>query len=390
MEEKKPIKVKVALILIPVVIILLIAAVVALVILTKDMQAKEEAKPETSQTTEIIDEDDYIYTKDIEKVVLKYYEGYNMASMERDDNKLVPENKVELNEKELKVVAPLINSLKEIKVKKGTEEYEHIIYDHMVDIYKLEINDDFDLYIGTEYGCTEKAEKYFEVPEELALKIKEIADKNSEENLYEKIGGTQFTIIAEDGQLEVTDEDDIKELANFKYYLLNDNQKNDELFADEEISYTLNSDNKKIEIFNASVISKLYDETKSYIYCDGLAELVDRIYGNSNVKIVDENVDKIIINYKDKEEIVEDKEEIEKLLKAFKRQTYKEYGYTKEMSEESFDEKDIKIHVGDTMYIIPDDEDDRYYIDEDGTVYSIGYLLDEEIEKYFETIFGNK
>lgn len=100
------------------------------------------------------------------------------------------------------------------------------------------------------------------------------------------------------------------------------------------------------------------------------------------------NVGKIKVTYKSKEYIIEDQNKIEELLKAFKNLGYRDYNYLKSMSESDFDDNDIKIYVNNTKYIIPGDVGygSRFFGDEDGKLYDVSGLGNNELEKYFREL----
>lgn len=58
------------------------------------------------------------------------------------------------------------------------------------------------------------------------------------------------------------------------------------------------------------------------------------------------------------------------------------------MSEDSFDENDIKIYVNNIKYIIPGDSGygSRFYVDEYGKLYDVSGLHNSNLEKYFKEL----
>ena len=58
------------------------------------------------------------------------------------------------------------------------------------------------------------------------------------------------------------------------------------------------------------------------------------------------------------------------------------------MSESDFDDNDIKIYVNTAKYIIPGDigYGSRFYVDEDGKLYDVSGLENNELEKYFKEL----
>lgn len=54
------------------------------------------------------------------------------------------------------------------------------------------------------------------------------------------------------------------------------------------------------------------------------------------------NVNKVIVIYKNKEDVIDNQDKIWELLKEFKNLEYNDYNYLKSMRKSSFDENDIR------------------------------------------------
>ena len=329
----------------------------------------------------------YIYNEEIESIVIKYYEGYNIATGNIISD-TIPLNQIELEINDLKEVSNLINNLTKVEYSKDDEMYGHMQYDYICDYYKLEINDIFTIYIGDQYGIVEGNNDYFKVPEALYKKVLEIVQKYNEKNVYKKINSEKISIIFNEEIFEVTDEQQLRELSNYQYYIIN---ASDDDFKTEKIAYTLDlSDGRKIDIYFASVLSCIYygNGTHEYIYTGNLENYVEKIFENSKVKMSTNNVNKIIVTYKNKEYVIDNQDKIEELLNEFKNLKYNDYNYLNSMSESSFDENDIKIYVNNSKYIIPGNSSwgSRFYIDEDGKLYDVSGLYNNNLETYFREL----
>ena len=330
---------------------------------------------------------EHIYNKKINSITIKYYEGYNYATGEAISDS-IPLNKIKLKSKDLKEVSRLIKKLSKVKYSKNSEEYGHMQYDHLVDMYRLEINNSFIIYIGEEYGITDSTKDYFRVSKRLYNKISDIAKKNSKKNLYKKINSNKITIIHGKEKYEVTDKEELKKISNFNYYFIKGNDKE---FEGEEVAYTLDlHDGRKIKVYNASVLSWIYykDGTHKYIKTRGLEEYLDQIFENRKVKIIKDDVNKIDVTYKNKRYTIDDQNKIKELLKSFKNFKYNDYDYLKSMKESDFDANDIMIYVNNSKYIIPGNSGiaNRYYIDEDGKFYDVSGFENSKTEKYFKKL----
>ena len=326
-------------------------------------------------------EGNYIYNEDIKSITIKYYEGYNFGTGDaiRDT---IPLNTINLKSDDLNELSKLIKVLTKVKYSKYDERYRHIPYDYLLDNYKLEINGNFIIYIGDQYGIVAEKNDYFKVPEELYNKILKITQNYNEQNLYKKINSTKITIISEQEKFEVTDEEQLNQLSNYQYYVINASDKDFENLG--KIAYTLDlNDGRKIDTY-LGVLSCIYYEngTHEYIYTGNLENYVEKIIGNSKVKLNTNTVTSIIVTYKNKEYIIDNKDKILEILKELKNLKYDDYDYLKSMSEADFDENDIKIFVNNSKYIIF--ENQCFYIDEDGKWYFVSELYN--LEKYFKDL----
>lgn len=386
MEEIKQIKVslKTAIIILCIIAILIIGIVIVIKCVVKEDKTFS-SNPNSSGIDQTDEEGNYIYNEEIKSITIKYYEGYNIATGDIISD-TIPLNTINLKSDDLNEVSKLIKVLTKVKYSKDDEIYSHIQYDYMCDNYELEINGNFIIYIGDQYGIVDEKNDYFKVPEELYNKISKIIQNYNEENLYKKINSTKITIISEQKKFEVTDGEQLSQLSNYQYYVINASDKD---FETEEIAYTLDlNDGRKIDIYFASVLSCIYYEngTHEYIYTGNLENYVEKIFENSNVKLNTNTVTSIIVTYKNKEYIIDNKDKISEILKEFKNLKYNDYDYLNSMSEANFDENDIKICVNNSKYIIPGNSSwgSRFYIDEDGKLYDVSGLYN--LEKYFKDL----
>ena len=388
MKESKNIKISLmtAIIITCIIIIIILGLIVAFSKITK-----EEKLPDVNMQADVVSQkesnENYIYNKEIQSIVINYYEGYNMATGDAISG-TIPLNTINLKSNDLNEVSKLIKALTKVEYSKDDEMYGHIQYDHICDQYKLEINNDFIIYIGDEYGIADEKKEYFKVPKELYNKILEIVKKYNEDNLYKTINSEKITIICNQEKLEVNDVEQLKELSNYKYYVINASDKD---FKNEEVAYTLDlNDGRKIEVYFASVLSCIYYEngTHEYIYTGALENYVEKIFKNSKVKLNTNDVEKIKVTYKNKEYIIDDQNKIEVLLREFKNLQYNDFNYLNSMDESNFNSDDIKIYVNNSKYIIPGDSGyaSRFYIDENGKFYDISGLYNNNLEKYFKEL----
>lgn len=144
MEENKQIKVslKTVIIIICIIAVLVIGIIVAIKCAVKENRTVSSNSSGISQT-----EESYIYNEEIKSITIKYYEGYNIASGDIISD-TIPLNTINLKFDDFNEVSNLIKVLTKVKYTKDDEIYSHIQYDHICDEYKLEINDNFIIYIG--------------------------------------------------------------------------------------------------------------------------------------------------------------------------------------------------------------------------------------------------
>lgn len=221
--------------------------------------------------------EEIIYDKKIESINIKYYEGYSFSKGEELNNK-IPQNTINLESENLNEVSQQIS---EIKGLKSSAAYDNIKVNYICDSYKLEINDDFTIYIGEKYGIVGNNKIYFEVPEELYKKLSEIVKKYNEENLYKKINADKITIIKKEEKLELTDKEQIERISNFEYYVVNSKEED---YKKEEPVYKLDlNDGRILDIYKASVVGCMNnkDGSKEYImYKGSLWNYVKNIFEN--------------------------------------------------------------------------------------------------------------
>ncbi len=390
MEEnnQRKVSLKTVIIIIMIIAILIIGIVIIIKGIVKDNKTFN-SNPNSNEIKETDEEETYICNEDIKSITIKYYEGYYIASGDAIyDN--IPLNTINLESDDLKEISKLIKGLTKFKYSEDDEISEHI-HHQVVDKYKLEINDNFIIYIASQYGkVAETEDDYFKVPEELYNKISEIAQNYNNENLYKKINSTKITIISGQEKLEVTNEAQLNRLSNFQYYVTN---VPDEVFENEEVIYTLDlNDGRKIDIYLASILSCIYyeDGTHEYIYTGMLENYVKQIFNDIKEKIEKSKVDletgivnKIIVTYKNREYIIDDKDKISEILEEFKNLEYFNIDNFKSSLEEELNNKyDIHIYVNNTEYIIH--QISRFYIDKDGKLYNVSEL--SNLEEYFKEL----
>ena len=192
---------------------------------------------------------------------------------------VIPSNTMEVNGEDLAKLSEILTELSMITADSDSEEYDHIIYDHIMDYYELTINDDQVLCIGDEYGVDISSGEVFAVPEELFDTVESLAEDYSKNNVYKSLGAEQITVTNMDGkEIEITDPDQFEMLKSYEYYVINADA---ETFEEEKIAYVMDLHNgDTLEVHFAGVTAKLNhaDGTFEYVHIQGMEDYLDCIF----------------------------------------------------------------------------------------------------------------
>ena len=233
---------------------------------------------ETATETETKSNTGNIVTSDVESVSIRYYVGYNVASGDMISS-AIPCQTVEVSGEDLAKLAELLPELSKVTTDPSSEDYEHLIYDHIMDYYELIINGDFVLQIGNEYGVVVSSDDVFAVPAELYDTVDSIAEEYNEKNVYSTLDVDQVTVTNKHGEvLEITDPEQLEKIRTIKYYTIN---ADDKFFEGETNAYVMDLHNGDIlKIHFASVIGKLChaDGSSEYVYIRGMEDYLNSIY----------------------------------------------------------------------------------------------------------------
>ena len=219
-----------------------------------------------------------IVTAEVEGVSVRYYNGYNIATGDIISD-TIPCNTVEVSGDALTGLSEILPELSAITENSQSEEYGHIMYDHLMDYYELTINDDLVLDIGDEYGVCKSTGEVFQVPAELYDIVNEIAEENNKNNVYATLDTDQITVTDQDGrELEITDPDQLKTLLSVEYYPIN---AEDEMFEGEKVAYVMDLHNgDELDVYFASVLGRLRhaDGSYEYVHIQEMEDHLNRIF----------------------------------------------------------------------------------------------------------------
>ena len=223
----------------------------------------------TTTPSSTIEVGDYIYDKDIESITLKYYIGYNFETMNTiislGDDFVVPLQSINLSGNDLTEVASLLKNLKKIDSSQSSPLYQKVEFS-MTDQLKIEINNNFAIFIGDEYGSTEDKSTYFAVSKNLFNKITEIVSNYNDTYVYKTFNSSEMSVTYKGKTYDISEPQTLKSLSDAKYYVI---KMADKDFEADKIEYTLNlSDGRKVDILSGSVLSRITysDGTHEYIY----------------------------------------------------------------------------------------------------------------------------
>ena len=349
-------------------------------------------KNKTTTIEETEHREGLVYNKKINSITIKYYNGYNIATGDAISD-TIPAFKVELKGKDLEKVSKLVKSLTYYKIPEedGCENSKDCL-NTIFDNYELIVNNEFSLYLDKEYGFVTEPYNTFKVPEDLYKMISNKVEENNKKNVYKQLNSKKLLILHGNERYEVKDTVYVEELSKYDYYKIN---AKDEEFKEETIEYILDlGDGRTIDLYHASVLSRMNekDGTHYYIHSGDLAELVEKIYKNSKIKIVTENVSIITVTYQGNKYTIEDQNKINEIVNELKYLEYNDYNYSSKMSETDFGDSDIIINVNKTKYIIPGEMyiGNRYFIDVTGKVYNVSGLSNSMTEKYVKELVNYK
>ncbi len=221
-----------------------------------------------------------IVTTEVESVQVRYYIGYNVATGDAISD-TIPCHTVLATGDELAKMSEILPDLLAIRANPASEEYSHMMYDHLMDEYELIINGDLALEIGREYGYTVSGGDVFRVPSELFEIIESIAEEYNKNNVYQTLDTDKLTITSMKGkEMEITDQDQLDDLLSIIYYPIN---ADDDSFSSEKVAYVIDLHNgDQLDIFFASVLGKFRyaDGSYQYVYMGEMEDYLNKVFAD--------------------------------------------------------------------------------------------------------------
>ena len=376
--EKKVAKIKCSIFIIIIIVsILIIGGIIAVIV----------CETNEKNNTEIVSQDE---GNKENSITIRYAYAYNVATAEllneiNKDEKYIDILEIKLKDENLRKINSLLEKQSYKKVNGiGLE---------VLDVYEVNINDEIELSIcpGEDYAYYTNGKKSFliEISEELVNEIDRIVQEEAKKNIKE-FSSKKITIISADNeQISITDEEDIKQLKEKSTCKkVNADEKT---FENEKKSYTVDFNNgTKIYLYFASSLGKIIEENgKEYYvaFTEDYEDIVETMFENyisgRNDSI---RAEEIIVKYLGKDYRIKDEENVEYIINKLKVCKYDSYRWLDDFTEEDYGEEDIVITIGNNKVIIPGNKSigNRYYIDEKGKTYMIWGLND--LEKYFKEL----
>ena len=246
-------------------------------------EPESEETTETTIATEPVEPADDpvagdIITTEVESVSVRFYIGYNISTGDVISD-TIPCHTLDIKGDELAKLSDILPGLTKITADPDTEEYGHIMYDHLMDYYELTVNEDLVLKIGDEYGICESTGEVFSVPEDLFDMVESVAEEYSKNNVYKTLDTEQITVTDKKGQeLEITDPDQLETLLSVEYYVIN---ADDDMFENEKVAYVMDLHNgDELDVYFASVLGKYRhaDGSCEYVYIQQMEDYLNRIF----------------------------------------------------------------------------------------------------------------
>ena len=307
---------------------------------------------------------------DINKINLKFYPGYNIATAEaineiNKNGNYIDEINIEVVDEDFDKLSSLIKGLKPTTFDFSTCDCAYIMDD-----YEIIINDNQVLSLGDEFGSN--GEFTFDVSEEFNTLIKNIISK-SDNDIYSNFVANEVTISADGNEITLT-EDEINRLLDNRYFTVNNDEEDYENY-DGGYKYIIKVDNEIEYYLYDSDMAYLKDKDRStYVMFSHFYNDVESILNNRRMDLDNKlNTDRIIIEKDGEQQVITDEEKVNELIEAFKLLKYSSPNYIKDYTSSNFKESDTKIIVNECTYVIPSEEyiANRYFIDTDGTVYDV-------------------
>ena len=325
----------------------------------------------------------YIYSDKIEKITIKYYPGYNIATAEainsfNKDGDYVKEVVINLEGDNFNTAKDFFSKLKPTDF-----DFETCDCAYIMDEYEVYLNDTTKISMGNEFGMSE--EFIFDISEDFNNFVTSLMFEYNNKNLYKSLESKSATVEINSDKLTL-EEKDLNNLLKYKYYTVNNDE--DYKTYDNGIKGSIKLDNYTIYLYGGNMAYLSNGEDSTYIIFVSSDQLdiydfVNNLIVNSRLKLSSKlNVDVIKVEQNGKTYEINDKTKINEIVSELLYLGYSRPNFVLSMSESSFTEEDIKITFNKCRFYIPNSQNygSRFFVDEDDKMYSVIGLNSSKLE----------
>lgn len=326
----------------------------------------------------------YIYTDKIEKVTIKYYPGYNIATAEaingfNKEGNYIEEVTINLEGENLKKAVDFFS-----KIKPTDFDFESCDCAYIMDEYEVYLNDTTKISMGNEFGMTK--DYIFDITEDFNTFITKVMYDYNNKELYKTIDSKSASVEMNSESLNLS-EKDLKKLLSYKYYTVNNEE--DYHTYDNGIKGTIKLDNYKVYLYGSDIGYLDNGDNSTYVIFVSedqvnIYDFLNNLIVNSRLKLSEKlKVEIIKIEQNGKTYEIKDKTKVEDIINELLYLGYSRPNYIKSMKEsDSFKAEDIKITFNKCKYYIPYSKNwgSRFFVDEDGTMYDVSGLNSSKLE----------
>ncbi|MBR4177858.1 MAG: hypothetical protein IKR57_00750 [Bacilli bacterium] len=331
----------------------------------------------------------------INKITIKFYPGYNIATAEgindiTKNGNYVDEVRFDLTGEDFKKAKKFFSNIKQTNF-----DFETCDCVYMMDEYEVYLNDNIKISMGDEFGI--KDDITFEIPEDFSDFMYNLILNYSDKNIYKSLISNTLSINKDGVITEITDKNEIDTILHYKYFIVNNHE--DFTSYDKGPQVTLILDNNTKVYLYGGIMGYIEspEENTFIVFLENkisIYKYIENIFENRKLNLkVKLNVDVIKVEYKENTYEITDKNKIEEITKELL--TFRHYrpNYILNMKEEtSVSKEDIKIIFNNCRYYILGNKHygNRYFVDENNVMYDVEGLISSNTEKYIKELVNYK
>ena len=325
----------------------------------------------------------YIYSDKIEKITIKYYPGYNIATAEainsfNKDGDYISSVVINLEGEDFNTAKGFFS-----KIKPTDFDFDSCDCAYILDEYEVYLNDTTKISMGNEFGMTD--EYIFDISEEFNNFITKLMFEYNNKNLYKSIESKSATIEMNGDKLSIN-EKDLTKLLSYKYYTVNNNE--DYHTYDNGIKGSIKFDNYTVYLYGSDMAYLSNKDDSTYIVFVSpdnvnIYEFANNLIVNDRLKLSSKlNTDIIKVEQNGKTYEIKEKDKINEIVNELLYLGYSRPNFVLSMKESSFTKEDIKITFNKCRFYIPNSQNygSRFFVDEDDKMYSVTGLNSSKLE----------